>query len=79
MNAMTPLPDIVRKPARPLRVTMLGLRGFPDVQGGVEHHVQHLACALANLGCDVEAVMRSPYVMLWTAPPPARECQGSGR
>jgi glycosyltransferase involved in cell wall biosynthesis len=62
MNAMTRLPDVVQKPVRPLRVTMLGLRGFPDVQGGVEHHVQHLACALANLGCDVEAVMRSPYV-----------------
>jgi glycosyltransferase involved in cell wall biosynthesis len=47
----------------PLRVTMLGLRGFPDVQGGVERHVQNLSCALVNRGCDVEAIMRSPYVV----------------
>jgi glycosyltransferase involved in cell wall biosynthesis len=47
---------------RPLRVTMLGIRGFPNVQGGAEKHVEKLACALAELGCDVEAVVRSGYV-----------------
>lgn len=47
---------------RALRVTMLGIRGFPDVQGGAEKHVENLACALTDLGCDVEAIMRSPYV-----------------
>ena len=41
------------RPARPpLRVTMLGLRGFPNVQGGVENHAEHLSCGLAELGCD---------------------------
>jgi glycosyltransferase involved in cell wall biosynthesis len=47
---------------RPLRVSMLGIRGFPDVQGGAEKHVEKLACALAELGCDVEAIVRSSYV-----------------
>ncbi len=46
---------------RPLRVMMLGLRGFPDVQGGVETHAEHIAPLLANLGCDLEVVVRSPY------------------
>lgn len=45
-----------------LRVTMLGIRGFPDVQGGVEKHAEKLACALADLGCGVEAIARSYYV-----------------
>ena len=47
---------------RALRVTMLGIRGFPNVQGGAEKHVENLACALADLGCDVEAIVRSGYV-----------------
>jgi glycosyltransferase involved in cell wall biosynthesis len=51
-----------RRAASPLRVTMLGLRGFPNVQGGVENHAQHLSAELAELGCEVEAIVRSPYV-----------------
>jgi glycosyltransferase involved in cell wall biosynthesis len=47
---------------RALRVTMLGIRGFPNVQGGAEKHVENLACALTDLGCDVEAIVRSGYV-----------------
>ena len=47
---------------RALRVTMLGIRGFPNVQGGAEKHVENLTCALADLGCDVEAIVRSGYV-----------------
>ena len=50
--------------ARPgLRVTMLGLRGFPNVQGGVERHVENLARELVRLGCSVDVIMRSPYVV----------------
>ncbi|MGC1778483.1 MAG: glycosyltransferase family 4 protein [Xanthobacteraceae bacterium] len=63
MNKMRFLGTSDRKLDRPLRVTMLGLRGFPDVQGGVERHVQNLSCALVDRGCDVEAIMRSPYVV----------------
>jgi glycosyltransferase involved in cell wall biosynthesis len=46
----------------PLRVTMLGIRGFPNVQGGVETHAQNLSVRLAELGCDVEAIVRTPYI-----------------
>lgn len=62
MNQMADLAQIHRQRRHALRVTMLGMRGFPNVQGGVEKHAESLACALAELGCDVEAIMRSPYV-----------------
>jgi glycosyltransferase involved in cell wall biosynthesis len=45
-----------------LRVMMLGLRGFPGVQGGVETHAEHLCRLLKELDCDVEVVVRSAYV-----------------
>jgi glycosyltransferase involved in cell wall biosynthesis len=45
-----------------LRVIMLGLRGFPDVQGGVEAHAEHLCPSLKELGCDVKVIVRSSYV-----------------
>ena len=54
--------DLVKERRRILRVTMLGMRGFPDVQGGVERHAEKLACALAELGCRVEAIARSCYL-----------------
>jgi glycosyltransferase involved in cell wall biosynthesis len=44
------------------RVMMLGMRGFPDVQGGVEKHAEKLACAVTMLGWDVEALVRGRYV-----------------
>ncbi len=47
---------------RALRVTMLGIRGFPDVQGGAEKHVEKLSCALTALGCEVDAIVRGGYV-----------------
>ncbi|TCJ18046.1 glycosyltransferase [Parasulfuritortus cantonensis] len=40
---------------------MLGLRGFPGVQGGVETHAQHLCPLLAAAGCHVEVIVRSAY------------------
>jgi glycosyltransferase involved in cell wall biosynthesis len=51
-----------RAARRPLRVTMLGIRGFPNVQGGVENHAQHLSLKLTESGCDIEVIVRSPYV-----------------
>ncbi len=47
-----------------LRVMMLGLRGFPDVQGGIEAHAEHLCPRLKELGCDVEVIVRPPYMPL---------------
>lgn len=47
---------------RPLHIAMLGMRGFPNVQGGVEKHAERLACELTALGCDVTAIVRSCHV-----------------
>jgi len=47
---------------RRLRVMMVGMRGFPGVQGGVEVHAENLCKHLVALGCDVVAVVRSPYM-----------------
>jgi len=41
---------------------ILGLRGFPGVQGGIETHVEHLAPALVMLGCSVAVIVRSRYM-----------------
>ena len=61
MNIMT-LPQQTAGAAHAgVRVTMLGLRGFPNVQGGVERHVENLARELSDLGCNVEAILRTPY------------------
>jgi glycosyltransferase involved in cell wall biosynthesis len=38
-----------------------GFRGFPDVQGGIETHAEHLAPRLVELGYRVTACTRSPY------------------
>lgn len=52
-----------------MRIAFLGLRGFPGVQGGVETHAEHLCPLLAGLGCEVEVIVRSPYL-------PAEQCAG---
>lgn len=44
-----------------MRVMVLGLRGFPDVQGGVEKHAEHLYPLLVQSGCQVDVITRSPY------------------
>jgi glycosyltransferase involved in cell wall biosynthesis len=46
---------------KPLRVMVLGLRGFPNVQGGVESHAEHLCRELVRLGCQMTVVVRSRY------------------
>lgn len=45
-----------------MKVIFLGLRGFPGIQGGVETHAEHLCPMLADLGCEVTAIVRSPYM-----------------
>jgi glycosyltransferase involved in cell wall biosynthesis len=44
-----------------LNVMMLGLRGFPNVQGGIEAHAEQLCPLLVSLGCNIEVLVRSPY------------------
>ncbi|MCF6208578.1 MAG: glycosyltransferase family 4 protein [Ghiorsea sp.] len=45
-----------------LQIMAVGLRGFPNIQGGIETHAQHLYPELVKLGCDVEVLVRRPYV-----------------
>jgi len=47
---------------RPLRIMVLGIRGIPSVQGGVETHAEQLYERLAHMDCDVEVLVRSPFV-----------------
>lgn len=44
------------------RVTMLGLRGIPNVQGGVERHVEILGRELTRLGWKVTVIGRREYL-----------------
>jgi glycosyltransferase involved in cell wall biosynthesis len=41
---------------------VLGIRGFPDVQGGIETHAEQLYPRLVRLGCEVEAIVRTRWV-----------------
>jgi glycosyltransferase involved in cell wall biosynthesis len=43
-------------------VMVVGLRGFPGVQGGVETHAQNLYPAIATAGFKVTVALRSPYI-----------------
>lgn len=45
-----------------MRVMFLGLRGFPQVQGGVEAHAEHLCPLLVEMGCEVTVIVRSSYM-----------------
>jgi glycosyltransferase involved in cell wall biosynthesis len=62
VNKIADLPQWTANRPRALRVTMLGMRGFPNVQGGVEKHAESLSVALTGLGCEVEAIVRSGHV-----------------
>lgn len=48
--------------ARPIHIMVLGLRGFPNIQGGVEVHVQNLFSIIASAGYRVTAIVRTPYI-----------------
>ncbi|QND50826.1 glycosyltransferase family 4 protein [Phyllobacterium sp. 628] len=45
------------------RVMMLGLRGIPDVQGGVEKHVEELSQHFVDKGWDVTILGRKRYLL----------------
>jgi glycosyltransferase involved in cell wall biosynthesis len=45
-----------------VKIMVLGIRGVPNVQGGVETHAEQLYPRLAALGCDVEVLVRTPFV-----------------
>jgi glycosyltransferase involved in cell wall biosynthesis len=45
-----------------MKIVVLGTRGFPGVQGGVEVHCEKLYPRIAKLGCEVMVLTRKPYV-----------------
>lgn len=45
-----------------MKIFVLGTRGFPDVQGGIEKHCEELYPRLVKLGCQVTVIARSPYI-----------------
>lgn len=47
---------------RDSRIAVIGLRGFPGIQGGVESHCQEIWTRLAARGNDIIVYRRRPYV-----------------
>lgn len=44
-----------------LSIMWLGLRGFPNVEGGVETHAEHICAQLVIMGCEVHVLTRAAY------------------
>ncbi len=44
-----------------MKIAVIGTRGFPDVQGGVEKHCEKLYVHLVEKGCDIVVFTRKPY------------------
>lgn len=44
------------------KIFVLGLRGFPNVPGGVEMHCEQIYTRLARMGYDITVCTRSPYI-----------------
>jgi len=45
-----------------MKIVVIGTRGIPNIQGGVETHSQELYPRLVNLGCEVTVIRRSCFV-----------------
>lgn len=71
-----------------IKILIVGTRGFPGVQGGVEKHCEELYPRIVALGCNVIVLARAPYfskekriaqyknvrfIYLWTAKYPSLE------
>jgi glycosyltransferase involved in cell wall biosynthesis len=44
-----------------MKVLVLGIRGLPNVEGGVETHAEFLYPLLASLRCEIEILVRTPF------------------
>jgi len=51
-----------RNNRKKLRIVVLGIRGFPDVQGGIEKHCQELYPRLIDYNLDITVLARKGYV-----------------
>lgn len=47
-----------------LKIVVLGTRGFPGVQGGIETHCQNLYPLLTERNCEITVFARKPYLSL---------------
>ncbi len=45
-----------------MKIIVLGTRGIPGIQGGVETHCEELYPRLVSLGHDITIITRTPYV-----------------
>lgn len=45
-----------------MKIVVIGTRGIPNIQGGVETHCEELYPRLVELGCEVTLFTRKPYV-----------------
>jgi glycosyltransferase involved in cell wall biosynthesis len=45
-----------------MKICAIGLRGIPDVMGGIESHCQQLYPRMVKAGASVTVIARSPYV-----------------
>jgi glycosyltransferase involved in cell wall biosynthesis len=45
-----------------MKIAVIGSRGFPGVQGGVENHCEKLYTQLVKLGCIITVFVRKKYV-----------------
>lgn len=45
-----------------MKIVVTGLRGFPDIQGGVERHSEELYPRIANLGQEIIVSRRSNFI-----------------
>ncbi|CAM5563809.1 Alpha-monoglucosyldiacylglycerol synthase [Aquamicrobium terrae] len=61
VDALDRISGIETSPDRP-RVMMLGSRGIPNVQGGIEKHIEMITTELVDLGWNVEVLGRRRYL-----------------
>ncbi len=61
-TSLFPSAETLKKPAARPRVMMLGSRGIPSVQGGVEKHIEMIGTELVKMGWDVDVIGRRQYL-----------------
>src|SRR5687768_6622375 len=50
-----------------MNIIVVGTRGFPYIQGGIETHCEGLYPELVKLGCNITVIRRKPYVTEFNA------------
>lgn len=45
-----------------MKIAVIGIRGFPGIQGGAEKHSEELYPRLSKLGCQIVVFARTPYI-----------------